>query len=108
MKYMTGKAKMMVTGIALGTVAAGGMAALIAAGKVKVNGHPVTLGDLVVVFLMALAGVSGWMIGIQMRVKIEHDRAWMKGYRDGRESSLPPITVTTERMLIRYRENPGL
>ena len=33
MKYMTGKAKMMVTGIALGTVAAGGMAALIAAGK---------------------------------------------------------------------------
>ena len=34
MKYMTGKAKMMVTGIALGTVAAGGMAALIAAGKV--------------------------------------------------------------------------
>ena len=34
--------------------------------------------------------------------------SWMKGYRDGRESSLPPITVTTERMLIRYRENPGL
>lgn len=33
MKYMTGKAKMMVTGIALGTVAAGGMAALIAAGS---------------------------------------------------------------------------
>ena len=33
MKYMTGKAKMMVTGIALGTVAAGGMAALIAAGR---------------------------------------------------------------------------
>ena len=99
MKYMTGKAKMMVTGIALGTVAAGGMAALIAAGKV---------GSLVVVFLMALAGVSGWMIGIQMRVKIEHDRVWMKGYRDGRDSSLPPITVTTERMLIRYRENPGL
>ena len=28
MKYMTGKAKMMVTGIVLGTVAAGGMAAL--------------------------------------------------------------------------------
>ena len=75
---------------------------LIAAGKVGVA------GSLVVVFLMALAGVSGWMIGIQMRVKIEHDRAWMKGYRDGRESSLPPITVTTERMLIRYRENPGL
>ena len=70
MKYMTGKAKMMVTGIALGTVAAGGMAALIAAGKVGV------IGSLVVVFLMALAGVSGWMIGIQMRVKIEHDRAW--------------------------------
>ena len=67
MKYMTGKAKMMVTGIALGTVAAGGMAALIAAGKVGV------IGSLVVVFLMALAGVSGWMIGIQMRVKIEHD-----------------------------------
>lgn len=102
MKYMTGKAKMMATGIALGTVAAGGMAALIAAGKVGV------IGSLVVVFLMALAGVSGWMIGIQMRVKIEHDRAWMKGYRDGRENSLPPITVTTERMLIRYRENPGL
>lgn len=55
MKYMTGKAKMMVTGIALGTVAAGGMAALIAAGKVGVA------GSLVVVFLMALAGVSGWM-----------------------------------------------
>lgn len=45
MKYMTGKAKMMVTGIALGTVAAGGMAALIAAGKVGVA------GSLVVVFL---------------------------------------------------------
>ena len=53
MKYMTGKAKMMVTGIALGTVAAGVMAALIAAGKVGVA------GSLVVVFLMALAGVSG-------------------------------------------------
>ena len=51
MKYMTGKAKMMVTGIALGTVAAGGMAALIAAGKVGVA------GSLVVVFLMALASV---------------------------------------------------
>ena len=100
MKYMTGKAKMMMTGIALGTVAAGGMAALIAAGKVGVAGS--------LVFLMFLAGFSGWMIGIQMRVKIEHDRAWMKGYRDGRESSLPPITVTTEHMLIRYRENPGL
>ncbi len=46
MKYMTGKAKMMVTGIALGTVAAGGMAALIAAGKVGV------IGSLVVVFLI--------------------------------------------------------
>ena len=102
MKYMTGKAKKMMTGIALGTVAAGGMAALIAAGKVGVA------GSLVVVFLMFLAGFSGWMIGIQMRVKIEHDRAWMKEYRDGRESSLPPITVTTEHMLIRYRENPGL
>lgn len=40
MKYMTGKAKMMVTGIALGTVAAGGMAALIAAGKVGVGRKP--------------------------------------------------------------------
>ena len=73
MKYMTGKAKMMMTGIALGTVAAGGMAALIAAGKVGVA------GSLVVVFLMFLAGFSGWMIGIQMRVKIEHERAGRNG-----------------------------
>ena len=72
MKYMTGKAKMMMTGIALGTVDAGGMAALIVVGKVGVS------GSLVVLFLMALAGVGGWMIGIQMRVKIEHDRAWMR------------------------------
>ena len=43
MKYMTGKAKMMVTGIALGTVAAGGMAALIAAGKVGVAGSLVVV-----------------------------------------------------------------
>ena len=57
MKYMTGKAKMMMTGIALGTVAAGGMAALIVVGKVGVS------GSLVVLFLMALAGVGGWMIG---------------------------------------------
>ena len=35
MKYMTGKAKMMVTGIALGTGGRRGMAALIAAGKVR-------------------------------------------------------------------------
>ena len=39
MKYMTGKAKMMVTGIALGTVAAGGMAALIAAGEFTPADH---------------------------------------------------------------------
>lgn len=70
MKYMTGKAKMMVTGIALGTVAAGGMAALIAAGKVGVA------GSLVVVFLMALAGVSGWMIGIQMMVYSMEADCW--------------------------------
>lgn len=40
MKYMTGKAKMMVTGIALGTVAAGGMAALIAAGQGRSGRKP--------------------------------------------------------------------
>ena len=82
MKYMTGKAKMMVTGIALGTVAAGGMAALIAAGKVGVA------GSLVVVFLMALAGVSGWMIGIQMRIKAECGKAWTRGYEAGCETGL--------------------
>ena len=47
MKYMTGKAKMMVTGIALGTVAAGGMAALIAAGKVGVAGSLVVVLSLI-------------------------------------------------------------
>ena len=65
------------------------MAALIAAGKVGVA------GSLVVVFLMALAGVSGWMIGIQMRVKIAGKRAGTgeladrEGYAGGAGGSQP-------------------
>lgn len=99
MKYMNGKAKMMVAGIVLGTVAAGGMAALIAAGKIGLA------GSLVVMFLMALAGIGGWLLGIQMRVKIDRDRAWLRGYKDGRENSLPPTTMIAEHILIRYRKS---
>lgn len=79
MKNMNAKARMMVAGIVIGTLGAGILAALIAAGRIG------PAGFLAVSFLIALAGFGGWMIGVQTRVKIERDRAWVQGYRQGRE-----------------------
>lgn len=61
-KNMTGKSRMLVVGIVLGAAGA----------------------DL----LAALASLSGWMIGIQMRIKAECGKAWTRGYEAGCETGL--------------------
>ena len=79
MRNMTGKARMMAAGMALGAGVASLLAALAAGGLL--NGWM-----LVAVFLLiGLAGISGWMIGTQMRVKLERDRIWLEGYKEGLE-----------------------
>lgn len=79
MRNMTGKARMMAAGMALGAGTAFLLAALAAGG---------ILGGwrlIAVLLLIVLAGISGWMIGTQMRVKLERDRIWLEGYKEGLE-----------------------
>lgn len=83
MKYMSGKAKMMVAGIGIGVAETGILAILIAAGKIGFWGAA-AVGCLIV-----LSGFSGWMLGIQMRVQADHERAWMRGYQKGRGNRTP-------------------
>lgn len=85
MRNMTGKAKMMAAGMALGLGVAFLLAALAASGRLGI------WGILAVVLLIGMAGFSGWMIGIQMRVKLERDRIWMEGYKDGRKTTQAEI-----------------
>lgn len=87
MKYMSIRAKMMVVGIVLGMMGAGILAVLVAGGRIGLAGF------LAVLLLALLAGFGGWLIGVQMRVKADHDRAFMQGYKQGREGQL----VSTER-----------
>ena len=61
-KNMTGKSRMLVVGIVLGAAGAA--------------------------LLAALASLSGWMIGIQMRIKAECGKAWTRGYEAGCETGL--------------------
>lgn len=79
MKNMTGKARMMVAGMALGVGVAFLLAALAAGGMLS------GWGLMAVLLLIGLAGLSGWMIGTQMRVKLERDRIWLEGYKEGLE-----------------------
>lgn len=80
MKYMTGKAKMMVVGVGIGMAAAALIAALAVSGRI---GWP---GLLAVLALAFLTGLLGLLVGIQIRVKVERDKAWLKGYKDGMEA----------------------
>ena len=81
-KNMTGKSRMLVVGIVLGAAGAALLAALIAGGKLG------WIGLLAVLLLAALASLSGWMIGIQMRIKAECGKAWTRGYEAGCENGL--------------------
>ena len=82
MKYMNGKAKMLVEGIVLGTGTMGMIAVLIAEGRIG------RLGLLAVALLIGLSGVSGWILGVQMRAKLDRDRIWIQGYRAGRTGEM--------------------
>lgn len=79
MRYMSGKAKMMVTGLAIGLTVATLMAALAVKGQIGF------WGVAAVILVAALAGVAGWLVGVQMRVKFEKHRIWLEGYKNGRE-----------------------
>lgn len=79
MRSMTGKARMMVTGLALGGGTAFLLAALAASGRLGV------WGLLAILLLMGLASAGGCLMGIQMRVKLERDRIWLEGYKEGLE-----------------------
>ena len=82
MKYMNGKAKMLVEGIVLGTGTMGMIAVLIAEGRIG------RVGLLAVAPLIGLSGVSGWILGVQMRAKLDRDRIWIQGYRAGRTGEM--------------------
>lgn len=79
MRNMTRSAKMMTVGMVMGLGVAFLLAALAAAGRLE------GWGLVAVVLLIALASLSGWMIGTQMRVKLERDRIWLEGYKEGLE-----------------------
>ena len=34
-----------------------------------------------------LSGLSGWLVGIQRRLRLERHRIWLEGYKEGREAS---------------------
>lgn len=85
MRNMTGKAKMMAAGMAMGLGVAFLLAALAGAGRLE------GWGLVAVILLISLAGISGWMIGTQMRVKLERDRIWLEGYKDGRKETQAEI-----------------
>lgn len=81
MRNMTGKAKMMAAGMALGLGVAFLLAALAAGGRLE------GWGILAVLLLIGLSGLGGWMMGTQMRVRLEKDRIWLEGYKDGRKET---------------------
>lgn len=85
MKRMTGKARMLMEGAVLGTGMTGAALYLLAAGQAR------GLGLLAIVVLAGLSGVAGWMLGAQMRVKLERDRIWMQGYKTGRTESMEEV-----------------
>ena len=87
MRKMTGRARIMVVGMALGFGAAFLLAILAVSGRLG------GWGLLAVLLLAGLAGLGGWMVGVQMRVKLEWDRIWMEGYKDGREKTQAEIQV---------------
>lgn len=86
-RNITVRANLLIGGIVLGMAEAGILAALIAGDRIGLAGFAG------VVVLALLAGFGGWMIGMQMRVRVDRDRAFMQGYKQGREGQL----VSTER-----------
>ncbi len=79
MRYMSGKAKMTVAGMVIGLTAATLITGLAMKGQLGF------LGMAVVLLVAVLAGAAGWLIGVQMRVKADRDRAFLEGYKQGRE-----------------------
>lgn len=79
MQRMSVKARMMVVGMVVGTVMTGTLALLIAGGQIGV------LGVAAVGLLIGLAGLAGWIMGVQTKIKRDREMAWMKGYKEGRE-----------------------
>ncbi len=78
---MNSKAKMMALGIAIGL----GAALLLVVLATECGASRV--GIAAALLLTALAGFGGWMIGLQMQIKMERDRIWLEGYKDGRRKS---------------------
>jgi len=68
-KKMSVKARMMVVGMVVGAVMAGTLALLIAGGQIGV------IGVAAVGLLIGLAGMAGWMMGVQTKVKRDLDLA---------------------------------
>lgn len=97
MRYMNGKAKMMVTGLAIGLVAATLVAVLAVKGQIGV------WGVTAVILVAALAGSAGWMIGVQTRVRFEKHRVWLEGYMDGREEGQIAIRASCHQIILPYK-----
>lgn len=96
MKYMSGKAKIMVAGLAIGLAAAAVLAGLAVKGQIGFWGMAAVL------FVAALAALAGWIIGIQMRVKIEKHRVWLEGYKDGQARAQAEIQDYCQRTTAVY------
>lgn len=79
MQKMSVKAKMMVVGMVVGAVMTGTLALLIAGGQIGV------LGVAAVGLLIGLAGLAGWVMGVQTKIKRDREIFWMKGYKEGQE-----------------------
>lgn len=80
---MNSKAKMMALGMAVGLGTA--LLIVVLVTECEISG----IGFAAALLLTALAGFGGWMIGMQMRVKLERDRIWLEGYKDARQRSHP-------------------
>lgn len=94
MRYMNGKVKMMVTGLAIGLAAATLVAVLAVKGQIGV------WGVAAVILVAALAGSAGWMIGVQMRVRFEKHRVWLEGYMNGREEGQIAIKAGYHQLIL--------
>lgn len=98
MKHLSGKARMMMVGMAAGTTMAGILALLVAGGRIGWSGLAA------VGLLIFLAGASGWLIGVQTRIQTDRGRAWMQGYKQGREEGqLVPAGSEAIRLFIGRR-----
>lgn len=81
MRRMDGKARMMVMGAGIGAASAALLVALAASGLLG------GWGFLAVVMLAGLAGFGGWLLGCQTRARMDRDRIWLEGYKEGRKGA---------------------